>query len=85
MAHLVVDDEEAKRLAVAIARETGQPISAVVTDALRVGQSGFRSGKGRRARKRSSPWCTTLRRASRAPLSITASGSMTRTDCLSDH
>jgi len=36
MAHLVVDDEEAKRLAVAIARETGQPISAVVTDALRV-------------------------------------------------
>jgi len=35
MAHLVVEDEEAERLAAEIARATGQSISAVVTEALR--------------------------------------------------
>jgi antitoxin VapB len=35
MAHLVVEDEEAERLAAEIAKETGQSISAVVTEALR--------------------------------------------------
>ena len=35
MAHLVVEDEEAERLAAAIARETGESISRVVTEALR--------------------------------------------------
>jgi antitoxin VapB len=35
MAHLIVEDEEAERLAAAIARETGQSIGAVVTEALR--------------------------------------------------
>ncbi len=35
MAHLVVEDEEAERLAAEIAQATGQSISAVVTEALR--------------------------------------------------
>jgi antitoxin VapB len=35
MAHLVVEDEEAERLAGVIAKATGQSISAVVTEALR--------------------------------------------------
>ena len=35
MAYLVVEDEEAERLAAEIARETGKSVSAVVTEALR--------------------------------------------------
>ncbi len=35
MAYLVVEDEEAERLAMEIAKATGQSISAVVTEALR--------------------------------------------------
>lgn len=35
MAYLVVEDEEAERLATEIARETGKSVSAVVTEALR--------------------------------------------------